>query len=346
MLRKGLACITALLVLSGAGPGRAMMVDVPLEIITSKSELIVIGKVTAAAVPAQFEKALPDYPRPVKAWFTEYTFAVSRVIKTAGGAKAAKGLKVAVVAQARPPAQGGRLVIIADGPSYPSLRVNSSYVLILRKLPGKDQYYLPSYFRNFKLNRKQDVAEIERAANVNGWPWGKTVNGLQFTFFPRTTKFQLGGAITRVRRGNRWVRVPAGVYLASVAALRNTSDKDIAVSLYPGDRFFSVQAQSASAKTVTAGLYTWLASRPAKPFGASDVTRIKAGAMAFVSSYGQGQYGFAFRLPIQQPGKWRVQAAYTSKRAKGADGAALWTGRIESAPVELDVQKAPVIRRR
>jgi hypothetical protein len=322
----------------------AMLADIPLEIIAAQGDLIVVGKVTAAAVPAEFERTVPGAGRPVKAWFTEYALAVTTVIKAPGDAPVRKRVTVPVVARARPPRLPG--LVMVDGPAYPSLRKDSSYVLILRKLPGDEKgWYLPAYPKNFRPAEKAAIRRVEAAADVDSWPWGKAVGGLQIALClsRHTATLPAGGSVRRVVRKGRRVteRIPPQVYLLSAAALRNVSDRPVTVNLYPEDRFLSIRAADKGGQTVEPDLYRWLERADLAAFGPQYLRRIGPGELLFIGPNGPAPHGLGLRLPLK-PGTWSVQAAYAAKR-KGADPAP-WVGRIESRPVQVHVK--PPKRRR
>jgi len=329
-----MVCLMCVLSLSASMPANAMMVNVPLEILVSRAELIVTGKVTMVAVPAQFQRPVPGQARPIKAWFTEYQLTLTRVIKTAEGVKAAKGQTITIVAQAAPPRQPG--LIMADGPAYPSLRKGTSYVLVLQKDTVKGQYYLPSYPKNFRLDRKQDVAPIVKATEVDKWPWGKPVNGLQFALVTTRSWAQLGRQVVRRRVGNKWVKMPPSVHVQCVMALRNTTRKPITVSVYPGDRFLALGAVNDAGKKTNVDFYAYLQTRKIPPFDpAGNTLKVEPGKITFISSYGKGEYGIGFNLAAPA-GKWKLTATYAAERK----GAGLWVGALSSAAVDLEVRAA------
>jgi len=333
MTKRALVCLLAIVLVFGSSAA-AMMVDIPLEILTTKSDLIITGKVTAAAVPAQFERAVPDYPKPVRAWYTEYNVTVDRVIKTAEGVKVKKGDKIVVVSQSAPPRQPG--LIMVDGPSYANLKRDAAYVLILHKLPGNEGYYLRPYFKCFRPNRKQDVDPIVKAAQVDKWAWGEAANGLQFALVTTRSWAQLGRQVVRRRVGGRWVKMPPSVHVQSVMALRNVSKKPITVSVYPGDRFLSLGAVNDAGKRVDVDFYAYLQAKKPAPFDpAGNTLKVQPGKITFISSYGKGEYGIGFNLAAPA-GKWKLTATYAAKRK----GAGLWIGTVSSAPVDFEVRAA------
>jgi len=334
-MKRALAYVVILAVL--CGPANGMMVDTPLEIVTAKAELIVTGKVTSAAVPAEFERLLPDINRPVKAWYTEYQVTVNRVIKSASGIKVRKGDQIVIAARAAPPRGPG--LIMVDGPSYPNLKKGSAYVLLLRRLPGKEKgYYLPAYFKNFRPDRKQDVDPIVKAAQVDRWAWGKAVNGLQFAMATTRDWAQLGRQVVRRRVGGKWVQMPPSVHVRCVMALRNRSKKPMTVSLYPGDKFLSVDAINKAGKKVHVDFYAYLETRKLAPFDpAKNTLRVEPGKIVFISSYGTGVYGMGFNFAAPA-GKWTLRAKYSAQRKE--NGLDLWLGESVSGPVDFEVKPA------
>jgi len=347
MLTRTHLLLGAALVLIVPTAAAAMLADVPLEIITARSELIVVGKVVGISIPVELTLKTPDSPRPIKAYFRKYRLKISQVI-TENGLPAAKtdaspkdrAIDI-FVRVPRPQRAGGPRVFVSDQ-YFASLAPGESYVLILRKMPDKPEYYLPSYPKNYGLAKPEQVARIRRAALVDKWSWGPAVGGLQIALMPQQTSVQL-------RQIRRLVRDKSGrmkpqfqgqsAQVRLVVALRNTSKKPISVSFYPGDRFLSITAKGPGGKTVKPDLYASLARMRLAPFGPKNVTTIEPGKLLFISPMGAADYGMSVNLDVAA-GKWKLTASYTASR-KGIGGKQkLWTGKTSSTPVRIEVRPA------
>jgi hypothetical protein len=312
------------------GVAASMTVDIPMEALAQQSDLIVTAEAVSAGQPAEAEMTLPGASKPAKEWFRQYKVKVKDVIKPAGGVK--PGQEIVVVAQApRPPKDGEPAPVVADGPQYPSLQPGTNYVLLLRKFADKNEYLVPSYAKNYRPVTDEDVARVKRAVDVAKWAWGKPVDGLQIALVPDRSTFQM--PLTGRPR-------VAGVFVAGVVALRNTSDKPITVNLYAGDRYLSIAAVGGGAEAIDVDLYSWLAAARLRAFSVASTASVDPGKVRFISSNGASDYGMTFRLNAG-PGKWKLRTAYNSIRdAKPLVNLSLWKGKIESADVEIEVEQA------
>jgi len=340
MMRKCLKhAVLVICILSLPVAAAAMMVDVPLEIIAARADLIVVAETVNAGPPTEMEMQPPGYPRPVKAWFCTYELKVTRVIREGGRMveeAPAKQRTIKVLTRtAAPtplPAPGEVRPVMADGPQYASLRVGQSYVLVLEAIEGKSEYWLPAYFKNFRPAQPEEIAPIVRAADVDKWAWGPGVNGLEIALVPVHTEFKV-----QLQPARKGAPPQPKAYIQATVALRNASDQPITVNLYPEDRFLSMTAFGPDGQTMSPDWYKQLAVMDMPAFGPRFLQTIPPKGILFVEPMGPGEYGLGVTLPLTAGG-WKLQAAYRSTRqAKDDPDQPLWTGTIQSDPVEIQV---------
>ncbi|HUS47807.1 MAG TPA: hypothetical protein VNA25_15945 [Phycisphaerae bacterium] len=323
-----------------------MWADVPLEVVVQRCELVVVAEVTTAGAVAHMQLKIPGAKQPVGRLYRNYTLQVKQVLRENGAApkdETPKDRKIEVLAEARPPAGPG-VPVVSDDMSV-SLRVGQSYVLALRKLPDRVEYYLSAYPRNRASASAERIDLYKKAAQLEDWPWGKAVDGLQIALLHATTKLRIRTVAVR-RPGGPPRGVPQqSVYLQPVVVLRNTTKEPIAVSLWPGERFLNIWATGAGGKTVTLDLYSRLAVKLIAEFGPVFVRKIEPGKILFINAFGEVTGASAHNVPLS-PGAWKLHAGYTAIRksvgSANAKAAAqkLWTGKVESVPVEIEVQPA------
>ncbi len=349
MSNRKLLALAAALALVVPAAAHAMLADVPLEIIAARSELVVVADVVKTNPPAMIALNVPDSPKPVNTWFMKCTLRITRVITENGKPPAAGDAKPAnrtieIFTRAPRPAQPGQPRIAVSDMYYASLQAGKGYVLLLRKMAGRAEYYLPSYPRNSAPAGAEEIKKIERAALVAKWAWGKAVGGLQIALVPRQTRVQLRQIRRHVRGKDGRMRPQFQGKSASVpcvVALRNVAKEPVAVNLYAGDRLLSVVAKGPGGKTVKPDLYGWLARADLALFSPKYTAIIKPGAVLFIGPTGKGDYGMSLNLDVAT-GKWRLQASYTcARQAAGVGGRKLWTGTIQSAPAEIEVTNPP-----
>jgi len=154
-----------------ASVAEAMLADIPPEILARKSELIVVAEVLEAGEPAQMEMKVPDSLKPVNAWFRKYTLRVTRVITEDGKPVARPAPRpaereVEVLTRSPRPQQPGKPRVWVSDAYFASLAVGQSYVLILRRMPGRAEYYLPSHPKNCRPAQPSEIARVERVDAV------------------------------------------------------------------------------------------------------------------------------------------------------------------------------------
>jgi hypothetical protein len=220
---------------------------------------------------------------------------------------------------------------------------NASYVLLLRRLTGRSEYYLPSEPVHYAAAHRREVARVEHAAGVDNWPWGEAVGGLQVACIPlkglidyqpaRIVGGPAGGQQVEMRRAG-------GANVPVLIALRNGSGEALAVSIFPADKFLALRAIGPDEGAVQHDFYRYLPAQ-APAFEAKHVLSIGPGEIVFLGPTGPSRQGVVVSMPLGA-GQWRVQAAYACQRQGGeGDVPKLWTGKAESRPAALEVRKAP-----
>ncbi len=359
------ALLVGLALPTGAG---GMPNDIPPEIVAHKSELIVIGQASEVGQPTELELALPDEAKPVKGWFRTYKVKIARVIKDQGASEAererktpedaaereaaarpAGGTEIAVLARSDPP-KGQRRTGRARRGSHPRLVQRWQYVLLLRSLPDRREYYLPSNPMNYARARRTEVARIEKAANVDAWPWGEALAGLQIAVIAAKSvlpfqRHQIIASGADRGKGPAAQRV-GGAHVQVVVALRNTSQHPITVNMYKWDKLLSLRATGPDGKTVEHDFYKYYRFDRKPDFDPKYTATIPPGEVLFTGPDGPSQRTIGVSMPLT-PGNWKLRAAYSSQRQaeETKDGeeekAKLWTGKIESAPAAVEVRKLP-----
>lgn len=334
-----------------AGAASAIPPPPPLPGQVLDSDLIVIARVTAATGPVSVARRAPGWTRPVKGWWRTFDVAVERVLRDRRKpARAKKAQQIKVLGQAAAPKPpGARIEMMTAGAAYPKLAVGRKYLLFLKAFPDKKDgawflQPLPWCYRVVGGGRAEVVKEnlkiadrVAKLADVEKCPWGPAVGGLRLAALP-------GRAEVHLRR----VQLKAGqppverADVKVVVALRNTTDKPLAVSLYMPDKFLSITYAGEGRAGKSCDLYGHLgrSGRPARPFNAGrDVKVIQPGDTLLIGPRGPDRSGAYVQLDTE-PGSVKLKAGYTSRR--DVAGTALWKGKVESASASVVVKaRAP-----
>lgn len=324
-----------------------MMSDVPLEFLADRSELIVVAKVLRADKPLQMQILAPGENEPHKKLFTRYTLRVTKVIKDEAAAAKAKAAKVRP-APDKPdkPSAPRKITVLAKTPpagrilgeAFVSLRGGRSYVLMLRAMPDRADYYLTAYHKRNAPATAEKIAEITKAADVNKWAWGKAADGLQAVLITSRRTARLQKSYVREPGGPRLAVLRISARIEFVIALRNTSDKAIRISLFPGDQCLKLQAAGPGGAAVSGDLYKEFRGKDYGAFGLAFTREIAPGKVMFLDAAGEARRTTIRRLKLT-PGKWTFGVSFTATRKSVAPGGeALWTGKVKSAPVQIEVQ--------
>ena len=340
MTRYGIPLIVAAVAaLAAPRASRASFADVPLEILTTRAELIVVAEVLAVGEPVELKLRQPGMKQAHKGFFRVCSVKVTRVIKEKGEAPSKPvDRKIDVLTQTEAPPQPGAPRFASY---FADLKPGEKYVLILRKLEGRDECFLPSYPKN--LARASDVAirQIAAAADTGKWKWGQAVKGLQMTVRLPNPEVRLVQSVQRPRLPNGKMG-PAvktkHAYLNPTIALRNNSRKAITISLYPKDEFLSFTVVGPGGVVARPNWYEYLARSRQQPFGPKNLRTIAPGEIVFVSPHGEATYGMGMQLELH-PGKWIVNARYkVARKAKDAAGKPVWVGEVVTKAVEVTVK--------
>jgi hypothetical protein len=325
----------------------------PMEVVVGKADRIVVGEVTAIGKPVELELDSPDFPTPHKGWYHTYTVKVARQIlpvpttdlSTIQPPPKPQVLEVLTMCADPNPKPPGRVLegppvnplksditlkaVNAQQAAYHSALVGDSYLIILDKLPGRGEYYLPAYSMNFRPAADAGVKEVGKlaAAGIDSWSWGKALNGLQIGLY-LFDRHNIGGG-------------PNSFMEASIV-LRNTTDKPLAVNLYEDELYLDVTAAAGDGKVIHSSFYNWRRHIPAPFDAAVNTVVIEPKGKVFIGSKGRANT-IKWAMPLN-PGKYDFQVSYTSKReGNGRDKLKLWTGTVNSKPFTCTIYGKPGI---
>lgn len=319
----------------------AMMVAMPTSAVVAGSDLVVIAKVAANQEAGEKAVRFPGEKKAFKRYMQTSMLDVSEVLMDLSGRhRVGEKVEVAALAQKPRPQKPGLVIHMADGPSYPSLRVGSSYLMVLRKLPDSAQcYYLPADPRYFVLDSPQTkprVAELRKMADIEKWAWGKSVNGLQLAVMPDREEVRM----FKARRGRRGPAF-AQAQLMYAAVVRNvTKDQAIAIPHYASDKYLSLSLTAEGQAERKIDLYTGVKLREEK-FASKHVTVIQPGAMVIVARYGASPWGGHVSLKDVPAGPATLRCTFTAARDEAPDGTPLWRGTLTSGDTQLRMVAPP-----
>ena len=358
MLWKAASVIAALTAVASPAVGQTTLGEIPLEVMAYRADLIVVGRVLEAGQPEELEVTLPGEAKQAKGWFATYRVQVERVLKDAP-AKAAGENGEEESPDEKPttkPAAGATIVVLARSaaprskgvrlrglwPIYPRLFARYPYVLILRRLPGRAECYLPYKGMHYFSAMRTEIARVAKAANFEEWPWGEGVDGLRIALVPTRSvaTFQQQQILGGPSGGKEPMQRVGGALLEAVVALRNTSAKPVTVNLYKWDRFLSLRAVGADGTAIEHDFYKYERMDRQVAFEPKHKAAIGPGQVLVVGPAGARDRGLVVRMSLT-PGRWSVRAGYSSEREAGAEAEEkLWTGKIESAAAAIEVRKA------
>ena len=342
--RAGLL-IGVVMATAGTASAQGFLSDPPLEFLVGRCELVAVAKVVKAEDAGELKIAAPDERKPAEGRFTRYTLAVSEVIREEKAAapkdpNAAPSpatqpapRRISILAKTPPVAIRGQM---PDGGYWVDLREDQSYILLLRRLPDRQEYYLPLHPMNSRPAAKEDVDKVKKAAEFSSWPWGKSVDGLQVALLMNRTQARLQKS---------WVRIPGGpaqgvpqttARFEIVLALHNVSDKAIRVNLHPAGEFLKLQAAGPDGNTLPLDLYVEVRKMAVAPAILPFSREIAPGKVLFVAPEGQAKEATVLQ-PQMTPGKWTFRASYAQRTPTTAPST--WTGQADAAPVQMEVKE-------
>ena len=209
MRHRNVLLASLAVVLAAPAAACACLADVPLEIIAGKADLIVVAEVVNAGQPVQLQLKQPGMKQARLGFYRKHNLKVTRIIKEAAKAPAKpKDRNVEILTPARKPPRPGAPMLFVSDQYFASLKVGASYVLILSKLPGKPEYFLPTYPKNYApAGDAEKVKAIEAAADVSKWAWGAAGNGLQIALKLRQQSVTLRTVTQRRRQPKKEAKV-------------------------------------------------------------------------------------------------------------------------------------------
>lgn len=349
---KRIVAVMALAAMIGlAGHAAAMQVDVPLPSLVAQSELIVIVKVIKTDEPAEMEAVVPamDFGGGVReaekksGHFRKSSVEVVKIHRDTSG-KVAAGQKLEVITFAQPPRQADApLLFVADGPMEIDLKAGQSYMLMLRRRPDVDGYYLSNYGKCYSPAEgiERRLPGFEMYVDIEKWGWGKAdKTGLQIAVIVNEPTWAMMATDTRTRERRTNVQY--------MVALRNTGKETVSVPVTPSAKPLGLTIRTAAGKEVTDLPPLYVPMRQVKP-PAKPPIAIAPGQIVFVTAYGQGAYWnylstklaagtYTLTASYQWTGKPKPEAANAKPDEQAAE---TWSGHIESAPTQVDVKIHP-----
>lgn len=336
-----------LAVLAAATPAWGLIALAPLEPTVLSSDLVVVATATRAGKPQQMQVALPGMKAATKRWMRASTLKVTEVILDADGTNARRKTVTVLMMAPGPKAQARPRpgpIALPPGPGRPvrppialgrgrrfrmQLKVGSSYVLLLKKMDGRKEFYLAPYPPYIQAATKPVADRIRKIADVDAWPWSKPdAAGLQVALMPSS-------GYGRGRSGEYYSR-NGKVYLTVMIALRNKGKRPIRVDPDPVNKPIQIEALDANAALVQGDPYKNIRVR-SRP-GHSYAVTLDPGRMRLIGLTGPAAYGVRVQMDLK-PGTYKVRTAFAIPRDHGA--ADDWYGCIRSATATITVKDRP-----
>lgn len=334
----------SLLILAGSTSAWGLVAMMPLEPTVLNSDLVVVATATTVGEAAEMNVALPGMKAPTKRWMRSTTLEVSEVILDADGTHGkCKTLTVLMMAappkakvppQPKPKPKPGQPIMVRPPISSrrrfdTKLKIGTSYVLLLKKMDGRKEFYLAPMMPHIQTASKSIVDRVRKIGNVDAWPWGKADGrGLQVA----------------VIQGGGFGGTPAGevysnrgkVYLSVMVALRNTGAKPITVDLDPKHKAIQFEVVDTKGAMVQGDPYKNILARP-RP-GQSYAMVLEPGRMKLIGLTGPAGYGVRVQMELPTgPHKVRVVFALPPD----GDAKANWCGSIRSGATRIEVKQRP-----
>lgn len=310
-----------------------------LEQWAATSDLVVVAKVSSVGDFQKAKVALSEGQAPQEMPLRVYETAVTELLQADSPAQQPANQPAQSAPAASAPAKGQKLTVLASesrfllrGKQHP-LDKDSSYVFFLRRVPSEAGFFLPT-LRAVPADESA-IKAAKAAVNVDNWPWGKESGGLKLALLINSEFNWPGGGAAP----------PDGIVKANISpacslAMRNVSQKPIAINLYLEDRYLSMKASGGEEKETPIILYHDLPPNAGitAPFNEAFTTIIQPGQVILIGPWGPAsQWQFPLSLGLAQ---WKLQAGYFSKRSdKGVKGMALWQGTVQAAPVQIEIKQ-------
>jgi hypothetical protein len=331
----------------------------PYVVAAFNADLIIAGEIVSDGSPLMVQDiTFPGEQKPQKVAMQVFEMKVSEVIRY----NFTQGREGWAVPASQPATLDGRtikIMVAADEASRPAApwaqplfpKKGLKLIAALQRVAGRDEYYLspPGDTATFRADMAAFRAEATDAniqafkrarRDVTYWPWGKAVDGLRLALIV-SDEYEFSGNPIQHVKGKQGLNVT----LEMAVALQNVSGKLLAVNLYDLKDGLSVRATDANDDTrggTPYGGQTLPAKRP-REFDKSYVKMLQPGQVAMVGSEGLAPLGCSLEILLDYR-SWKLSAAYEVDRdAKTEDGQALWKGKLQSAPVDINVVRVPAI---
>ena len=281
--------------------------------------------------------ALPGMKAPTKRWMRATKLSVTEVILDADRMNDTRKT-VAVLTRANPPQPKPkpgqpvvrRPVLSSRGRYNAKLKVGASYVLLLKKMPDRKEFYLVPMAPYVQTATKATVDRVRKIGNVDAWPWGKADGrGLQVAVFQSSAVGRGSGGSLYAYNGK--------VYISVMVALRNAGAKPISMDLNPEHKAIQIEAVDSKGAIVQGDPYKNMGNRT-RP-GPSHVQTLAPGQVKFIGPTGLAAYG-GVRTQMSLPtGPHKVHAVFALP--PNPDAKANWSGSIRSGATTIEVKQRP-----
>ena len=309
-------------------PRAPMWTQLPLEMLCLKADLIAVVKVTEVVSSQETEVKLHELAKPLKEDFASFKADVVKVfrddIKPGEERKHPRTVEVLASKIAMPVKATG--VSGRGGFEYVCpVEKDKTYVLLLRKPANSEAWYLPADPRQCREATDDVLKRYEKAADVERWPWGKEVGGLQVALLVEPSATIQVLPVNPMNAGGKGA---ANIGFACGLAVRNAGDKAISLNVNPADRRFSISLSGAGTSGGTPppeslDLYQELY----KPKAAANPTaEIKPKQALIVNVWGEADKAQQVYLKLEG-GKYTLQADYKNEG-----------GALQSTTVEVEVK--------
>ncbi|MHC4718358.1 MAG: hypothetical protein ACYS5V_15405, partial [Planctomycetota bacterium] len=302
----------------GVSPASERPETVPVEISAVRSDLVVVGTVDAVGEPEKMQVAPPPSTQPAEGVYRKCRLRVKAVLKDAAAEAERVKPEQIISFLARVAKDGGR-------PKPPALLAEgASCVLLLRRLAGREELYLPDRPSCRHPADPEAIYRVREAAQTDAWRWGKAVDGLQIALASIPRAYPLTMEVRR-RRGHdgRWraKMVRPMVRLRPVVAVRNVSDKPRSLSMHPGDWSLSVEGVGSGGGKISQEIFRPPYRPPA--FDPAAIQVLQPGQIRFIAQGGMVDESMPLYLRLAD-GQWSLKAVFVANRgqARGADGTA------------------------
>ena len=320
----------------------AQPAGVSFEQLAATSDLVIVAKMSSVGELKDFRLKWTEGNPPEEAKLRAFRLSDVKVLQSSrAGTAIAATAPASDLAELAVWAADFRAAMLAK--LAPAMAKDGQYVLFLRRMPEDKGLFLP--LRRAFAADEAVVKTATAACKVDAWPWGKESAGLKMALLiaPEVQAIT-GGAMPIGGRPSLNLAVPCTL------AVRNVSDKPIALDLYDQDRVLSVKAFTVGVRAgggVESPAVLYHDPGPNQgapaPYHAAFSILVGPGQIALI---GRTAPEAQWDLPLQIDfGQWTLHATYTcTRKDKGPGGTTLWTGKLEAAPVPMNITQKPFDR--